>query len=375
MTKLESLLHASTGLSLISGYLMYNRRYLLSFDKKREGETTQSISVIIPARNEEKRLPKLLKSLSQQSMRVECIVMDDDSNDRTAEIAREMGAKVYNVTYDNNGNTWIGKSYACYLSASYTVSDILIFMDADVELNNEHALEAIIQSYARQQYRGLMSIQPYHVVYKPYEHLSAMFNLMTVVGTNSFSTLSKSKGESLAFGPVTVMNKSDYILTQGHKNAASHIIEGFSLGKAFQRCQLPVTRFEGQGFVSFRMYEAGFKTMIEGWTKHLAVGASSTQPHIMMLIILWMVGCITSFSGLALSLFMKTLSFKRMALSYSLYTLQFIRLHRRVGRFSILFLAINPILFLVFILVYINSYRHIHYTKQVKWKGRQFSIK
>ena len=82
-----------------------------------------------------------------------------------------------------------------------------------------------------------------------------------------------------------------------------------------------------------------------------------------------------SFSGLALSLFMKTLSFKRMALSYSLYTLQFIRLHRRVGRFSILFLAINSILFLVFILVYINSYRHIHYTKQVKWKGRQFSIK
>ena len=40
---------------------MYNRRYLLSFDKKREGETTQSSSVIIPARNEEKRLPKLLK--------------------------------------------------------------------------------------------------------------------------------------------------------------------------------------------------------------------------------------------------------------------------------------------------------------------------
>lgn len=77
--------------------------------------------------------------------------------------------------------------------------------------------------------------------------------------------------------------------------------------------------------------------MIEGWTKHLAVGASSTQPHIMMLIILWMVGCITSFSGLALSLFMKTLSFKRMALSYSLYTLQFIRLHRRVGRFQFYF--------------------------------------
>ena len=51
-----------------------------------------------------------------------------------------------------------------------------------------------------------------------------------------------------------------------------------------------------------------------------------------------------SFSGLALSLFMKTLSFKRMALSYSLYTLQFIRLHRRVGRFQFYF-SYQPILF------------------------------
>lgn len=171
-------------------------------------------------------------------------------------------------------------------------------------------------------------------------------------------------------------NKSDASQApEGHKNATSHIIEGFSLGKAFHRCHLPVTQFEGQGFVSFRMYEAGFKAMIEGWMKHLAVGASSTQPHIMILIILWMVGSITSYSGLTFSLFMKTLSFKRMALSYSLYTLLFIRLHRRVGRFSILFLSINPILFLFFVLIYINSYRHIHYTKQVKWKGRQFSIK
>lgn len=96
----------------------------------------------------------------------------------------------------------------------------------------------------------------------------------------------------------------------------------------FHLCHLLVTQFEGQGFVSFRIYEAGFKTMIEGWTKYLAIGASSTQPHIMMLIILWMVGSITSYSGLTLSLFMKTLSFKRMTLSYSLYTLQFIRLHR-----------------------------------------------
>ena len=72
----------------------------------------------------------------------------------------------------------------------------------------------------------------------------------------------------------------------------------------------------------------------------------------MMLIILWMVGCITSFSGLALSLFMKTLSFKRMALSYSLYTLQFIRLHRRVGRFQFYFSYQPNIVFSVYFSLY-----------------------
>lgn len=95
----------------------------------------------------------------------------------------------------------------------------------------------------------------------------------------------------------------------------------------------------------------------------------------MMLIILWMVGCITSFSGLALSLFMKTLSFKRMALSYSLYTLQFIRFTSSSRTFFNFIFSYQLNIVLVFILVYINSYRHIHYTKQVKWKGRQFSIK
>lgn len=51
---------------------------------------------------------------------------------------------------------------------------------------------------------------------KAYEQFSALFNLMTVVGMNQFSSLSHHK-QTLAFGPVTVMKKEDYVLTQGHK--------------------------------------------------------------------------------------------------------------------------------------------------------------
>ena len=122
------------------------------------------------------------------------------------------------------------------------------------------------------------------------------------------------------------------------------------------------------------MYEEGPRSLIEGWTKHLAVGASQTQGRIMALIIMWMIGNILMPFALILSFLSKSISFKRISLSYGLATLQFIQLHKRIGSFSTLSLMLSPILFLVFIFIFMNSYRHIHFTKTVQWKGRTFNI-
>jgi glycosyltransferase involved in cell wall biosynthesis len=54
------------------------------------------ISVIIPARNEEKNLPELLESLKNQTYKkkFEIIVVDGKSKDRTREIAKSYGCRV-----------------------------------------------------------------------------------------------------------------------------------------------------------------------------------------------------------------------------------------------------------------------------------------
>jgi glycosyltransferase involved in cell wall biosynthesis len=53
------------------------------------------ISVVIPAFNEEKRIAHCLKSIfNQTNAPFEVIVVDNDSTDKTAKIAREMGATV-----------------------------------------------------------------------------------------------------------------------------------------------------------------------------------------------------------------------------------------------------------------------------------------
>lgn len=372
MKRLAKLLYPLLGASIASGYFMYNRQRLLQYNKKTTKKNYPSVSIIIPARDEEVRLPRLLTSLNQQSISPEIIVMNDGSKDNTRVVALSYGAKVIDVVEGDDAR-WYGKSFACYQGVQYATSDIFIFIDADVQLLDSHALESILQAYEKQSYRGLLSIQPYHLVKKVYEQFSALFNLMTVVGMNQFSSLSHHK-QTLAFGPVTVMKKEDYVLTQGHKNAECHIIEGFALAQAFSNYNLPVSCYEGKGFVGFRMYEEGTKSLIQGWTKHFATGASRTEGTIMFMIMTWMMGITFSHILLLLSFVTKTVSKKWGGLSYFLYLIQFIRLHKRVGSFSILFLIMNPLLFVVFVFVFINSYCQTHFTKKVRWKGRTFKI-
>lgn len=73
-------------------------------DRRAKGAV--QISVVIPARDEEKLLPLCLESLKRQSFRgtYEIIVVDNNSRDRTADVARAAGAQV--VLEPHRGITW-----------------------------------------------------------------------------------------------------------------------------------------------------------------------------------------------------------------------------------------------------------------------------
>ena len=58
------------------------------------------LSVVIAARNEEELVEECLKSV--RGMSDEIILVDDDSSDKTPEIAKRFGAKVYPYKHKNN---------------------------------------------------------------------------------------------------------------------------------------------------------------------------------------------------------------------------------------------------------------------------------
>ncbi|MDD3006383.1 MAG: glycosyltransferase [Candidatus Pacebacteria bacterium] len=84
------------------------------------------LSIVIPTKNEEKYLPKLLKSIGKQTFcDYEIIVADNASHDRTREIAANFNCKIV-----QGGLPAAGRNHG----AEAATGDIILFLDADTEL-------------------------------------------------------------------------------------------------------------------------------------------------------------------------------------------------------------------------------------------------
>ena len=87
----------------------------------------QTLSIIVPARNEAKMLPSLLNSLKDQlEQSDEIIVVDDQSEDETTSVARQQGAEV--ILSKQLPAGWQGKTWACYQGAQLAKGNLLLFI-------------------------------------------------------------------------------------------------------------------------------------------------------------------------------------------------------------------------------------------------------
>lgn len=330
-----------------------------------------TISVIIPARNEEGNLPILLKSLAQQTLAPdEILVVDDDSEDQTAKIAIEYEATVLTLRPDEK--EWVGKSAACWAGAEEAQGEVFIFLDADIFLPRPDSLENIIQTFMEHEKKGVLSIQPFHIIQKPYENLSAIFNILVLAGMNRFSILKDRIQPAGAFGPSLITTKETYFHVGGHKRVKDAIMENIDLGKTFLEAGYPVHLYGGKGNLHFRMYPEGLSGLAQGWSKSFASGSQSTHPLIMLGTSLWIAGAFITLFAPLYFLAVGKLGIALFSLGgYLLYASHFYRIARLTGQFHFIAILLYPILFIYFVALFGVSVLKTYVSKEVLWKGRK----
>lgn len=328
----------------------------------------QSVSVIIPARNEEANLKKLLPTLLNQSVTLhEIIVVNDDSEDKTEEVAREAGVTVVKPNRLPSG--WLGKPWACWNGANHSSGNLLLFLDADLLLEKD-GIERLCSEWESN--GGIISVQPYHQMNSVSERLSSLFNMIVMGAMQSFSLFSKKPAG--AFGPCLLIDRETYRKIGGHEGIKHQVLEHMEMGRVALSQRVEVTCFAGYGAVYFRMYPEGLKSLFYGWCKSFALGSSKTPLMPLILSVAWITG------GISLTLQLPFLAFQEFnevviwGIFYILYMIQIKYLMRRVGTFTLLSALWHPVHFLFFSIVYIWSFVLSAIKKEVKWKGREISV-
>ncbi len=96
-----------------------------------------TVTVVLPAYNEESRIVDTLKAVKSLSLVDEIIIVNDGSTDRTAEQVREMGITLIDLPTNQ------GKGGAMNAALPYVNCDLVVFLDADLGSSAKEAVKII----------------------------------------------------------------------------------------------------------------------------------------------------------------------------------------------------------------------------------------
>ncbi len=325
--------------------------------------------MIIPARNEAESLGACLSSIvAQEAVAFEVIVVDDQSTDATAEIARSFPS-VRVIEAGDLPHGWNGKNHAVWLGAEAARGEWLLFTDADT-FHLPGSLRRSLHE-AKEYGADLLSYSPQQEVHGFWER--ALMPLIFAELTRTYRTEQVNDPTSriaAANGQYLLIRRDVYDWVGGHQAIAGVLLEDVELAKRVKQSGRAIRFRYGGDAVRTRMYRS-FAQMWEGWTKNLAV----LFPHPVRLAILRAVefllialGAICLLSGLTVGSRVLIVAGVFLLLTVGTDFLQrVLRAH-----FGILNTLISIAGLPVFAVLLLRSAVQYRWKKRVVWKGRDY---
>jgi len=322
-----------------------------------------SLSIIIPARNEEQNLPRLLDSIVHSATRpTEVLVVDDGSTDNSAAVATSFGARV--LTSAAKPAAWTGKSWACYQGAQNAIGELLLFLDADTYFL-PGGLDRVISCWLRERDRRMvLSVLPYHAMNAAYEQLSLFFNVLMAAGAGGFGALATPR----LFGQSLFISKDAYFGAGGHAAVRGVVLENLRWASKLRNCGARILCLGGQGTLHMRMFPEGLRQMSESWAKAFIQGAADSGAMVLIFAIMWISAL---WSTTLLLIVPHDYGRLSLALVYFLFGLQIAWLARRLGSYWVLSCLLFPLPLAYYCVVFGRAGARRALGRKTLWRGRE----
>lgn len=238
---------------------------------KTEIQNNDLISVLIPARNEENNIARLLDALQKLNNNIEILVCNDHSTDKTEEIIsryQTTDQRIRLIESEVLPKGWLGKNHACYQLAKQASGKYLLFIDADVVISGNIIADAV--SYAKKHKLGLLSVFPKQVLLTTGEKKAVplMNYILLTLLPLIFVRMSPFKSHTAANGQFMLFESKTYFELEPHKQFKNSAVEDIAISKFYKKQKIKIACLIGEERIQCRMYDS-YKDALNGFSKNI----------------------------------------------------------------------------------------------------------
>ena len=217
-----------------------------------------AVSVLIPARDEEAVIGAAVEAvLASRGVDLEVVVLDDGSQDRTAEIVAGIAARDPRVRLETApplAPGWCGKQHVCAALARQARHPVLVFVDADVRLTPNGLARAA--AFLEESGAGLVSGVPRQETETFLERLVIPLIQFILLGFLPMARMRQSlhPAYGAGCGQLFVARRDAYETAGGHTSIRSSLHDGLALPRAFRTAGIATDLFDATDVAVCRMY-------------------------------------------------------------------------------------------------------------------------
>jgi chlorobactene glucosyltransferase len=335
------------------------------------------VSVLIPARNEEKNIRRILNSMIKQDYQnLEILVLDDNSTDATGHIVEEFVKKDIRIRLVKGAPLpagWKGKCFACHQLSKIAKGSYFVFTDADT-LHYPNSISGSLAALLKNNL-DVTSIYPRQIAVTFSERMTVRFINFAILSFMPLVLVKHTKGPlfSTAIGQFFLFRREAYEKSGGFESVKAEILEDINISKQVKRCGLKLMVYDGSDSIFCRMF-TNLADVIKGFSRFIY--AAFDCNFLMEFIAVFFISLMfmVPFILLPLGIFIFDWPAKMISLNIIQIFLIFVIKIILAIRFKerILDVFFTPVSVALVVLLAINSYVQSKFGKGVDWKDRVY---